>query len=267
MTTSEELNQRADEFRLVVDRHLPPLNRPSFIKTISMEFFVVGNEVMWGGVWRQPGLSDRLRAVATITAQCVNGRDFGLQHQIRAGLNLGLTPQKIKAMFAELEFYLGVPDSVYGIRMAQEVINEREEWMDADQRLEAEWLPTVEEKLDRGRELRRAAWGSRADEELANSLTHRYVEGSAQIVDGYLYGELWARSPLEDEERMVMILAALACRHHLRQLRAHVGYALDAGLDKQQICQVLAQAAWYRGWPFVEDALYEADAVFQERGL
>ena len=100
-----------------------------------------------------PDLDVKLRSIATITAQCVNGMDFGLQHQIRVGLTLGLAPQKLKAMFVELKFYAGVPASVFALLRCQEVINEREEWKALDKPLDEAWLSSLEEKMKRGREL------------------------------------------------------------------------------------------------------------------
>lgn len=264
MKTAEQLAQQAKEFRDVIDQHPP---KPSPMIRISPDHTLIGHEVMWGGIWRQPGLDLKLRSIATITAQCVNGKDFGLHHQVRVGLTLGLTPQKIKAMFVELEFYAGVPASVFALARCQEVINEREEWKALDKPLDDAWLSSLDGKMKRGRELRRKVWGEKADKELASSITHEMVPESALIVDSYLYGEIWARSPLDAKERMVMVLSVLMCQSHMRQLRRHIGYALDAGLDKREICEVFAQAGWYRGWPHVEDALVEAKEVFAERGI
>ena len=53
----------------------------------------------------------------------------------------------------------------------------------------------------------------------------------------------------------------------MKQLKQHIGYALNMGLVKREICEVFSQAAWYRGWPVVEEALEQAKAVFDERGL
>ena len=39
------------------------------------------------------------------------------------------------------------------------------------------------------------------------------------------------------------------------------------GMSQREICEVFSQAGWYRGWPYVEEALEQADAVFQERGI
>ena len=168
-------------------------------------------------------------------------------------------------MFVELKFYAGVPASVFALLQAQKVINERAEWKARDLPLDEPWLATLEEKMQRGRELRRKHCGEQADRELAGSITHEMVPESARFVDSYLYGEIWARSPLDAKERMVLVLSALACRQHLRQLKHHIGYALDAGLNQREICEVFAQAGWYRGWPHVEDALIVAKEVFAER--
>jgi 4-carboxymuconolactone decarboxylase len=125
----------------------------------------------------------------------------------------------------------------------------------------------VEEKAKRGRDLIRKDWGEKAEQEMSNTLTHKYVPGAAAIVDGYHYGEVWQRSPLTAKERMVSILAALMGRNHMKQLRRQIGYALNVGLSKREICETFAQSGWYRGWPYVEEALEEAEKVFVERGV
>lgn len=264
MKTATQLAQQGETFRAVIDAHLP---QPSPMIRISPDHTLIGHEVMWGGIWREPGLDTKLRSVATITAQCVNGHDFGLMHQIRVGLTLGISVQKIKAMFVELKFYAGVPASVFALLMTDKVVNERAEWKAQDKPVEAPWLDSLDEKMKRGRALRKKTWGETADRELAASLTHEMVPGAAEIVDSYLYGEIWERSPLDAKERMVMILAVLMCRQHVRQLKHHIGYALDAGLNKTEICETFAQCGWYRGWPHVEDALEIAKEVFAARNI
>ena len=119
--------------------------------------------------------------------------------------------------------------------------------------------------MRRGRELRSKHWGARADDDLVEQLTHEMVPGAAEIVDSYLYGEIWHRSPLTPKERMVMILSVLMCRQHFKQLKRQIGYALDAGLTQHEICEAFAQCGWYRGWPHVEDALEVAKEVFSAR--
>ena len=262
MTTVKELQEKSAKLRQFFDQHLP-YARPT---PVLADFVRVQHELMWGGVWLADGLDLKLRSFATITAQCVNGYDFGVEHQVRTGLTVGITAQQIKGIFIELMFYAGVPATVFGLRIAQEVINEREEWQASDVPLDAAWLDSIDEMLAQGKTLRVQNWGERADAAIENSLARQFVPESAELVDAYHFGEVWRRADLSIQERMVCILAALMCRGHLKQLKRHVGYALDAGLTPRQICEVFAQAGWYRGWPCVEDALEQAKDVFEARG-
>jgi 4-carboxymuconolactone decarboxylase len=153
------------------------------------------------------------------------------------------------------------------MRQAQKVINQKEEWKAKDVQIEADWLDTIEKMHERGREIRLRVWGEKANREIEGSLARQMVPEASDLVDGFNFGEVWARTDLSTKERMVCILAALMCRGHMKQLRRHIGYALDAGLNKREICEVFSQAGWYRGWPYVEDALGEAKEAFSERGI
>jgi 4-carboxymuconolactone decarboxylase len=261
MTTTAELNKRMQDF----SRFLP---HQSPVPSISADFFRLQQPMMWGGIWQVPGLDVRLRSFATMTAQCVNGYDFGLQHQLTVGLTTGITPRQIKGMIIQLLDYIGVPATVFAMRQAQKVIDGNPDWKAEDVPLDdVDWLESVEEMHERGREIRLRNWGEKANREIEGSLARQMVPEASNLVDGFNFGEVWARSDLSAKERMVCILAALMCRGHMKQLKQHIGYALDTGLNKKEICEVFSQAGWYRGWPCVEDALEEAQAVFAERGV
>ena len=178
-----------------------------------------------------------------------------------------MSPQKIKGIFLQLLFYAGIPATVFALTQAQKVINEQTMWQEEDREpLKAEWLASVEEKLERGRQLRRNSWGQQADADLESTLSQELVPETADLVDAYNYGEAWARGDLTPKERTVCILVALMCRGHMRQLKEHIGYALNLGISQREICEVFSQAGWYRGWPYVEEALEQAKAVFEEEG-
>ena len=259
MTTPDELSQRAHDLEPYL-----PIN--SDVPDISPDYWRIQEPLMWGGIWPAPGLDLKLRSFATISAQCVNGWDFGLQRQIRVGLTMGMTPRQIKGIFIQLLFYAGIPATVHGLLQAQRVINERDEWKAADVPLEADWLDTLEAKLARGSEIRRELWGEEANREVEQSLAQRLTPEASDIVDGYNYGEVWARDDLDPKERMVCVLAALMARGHWKHLKRYIRYALNMGFGQREICEVFAQAGWYRGWPHVEDALEQAQEVFAEAG-
>jgi len=267
MTTAEDLARKAANLHAFIDQYVPQGRLTGALPDISKDYVKLQEEVMWGGVWQVPGLDITLRSLATISAQCVNGWDFGLQHQIRVGLSLGMSPQKIKGIFLQLLFYAGIPATVFALTQAQKVINEQKMWQEEDREpLKAEWLASVEEKLERGRQLRRNSWGQQADLDLESTLSQELTPETADLVDAYNYGEAWARGDLTPKERTVCILVALMCRGHMRQLKRHIGYALNMGISQREICEVFSQAGWYRGWPYVEEALEQAKSVFEEKG-
>jgi 4-carboxymuconolactone decarboxylase len=258
MTSVDELEGRVEALR-------PYLPEGSRAPEICPDYARIQVPLTWGGIWQSPGLDLKLRCLAAISAQCVNRWDYGIQQQVRAGLVMGMSPQKIKGIFIQLLFYVGIPATVFGLLQAQRVINQRPQWKSADVPAPENWLPTLEEKLAQGSALRRRLWGEEADREVQNSAAQRLVPEASDIVDGYNFGEVWRRSDLEPKERMVCVLAALVARGHWGHLRQYVGYALDMGFDRQEVCQVIAQAGWHRGWPHVEDGLEQAQAVFQQR--
>ena len=266
MPSARELNQASNNLRAFIDRYVPDERLTGALPGISLDYVKLQDEVMWGGIWQVPGLDITLRSIATIAAQCCNGWDFGLQHQIRVGLSLGMSPQKIKGIFLQLIFYAGIPATVFALTQAQRVINEQQMWQAEDEMpLKADWLASVEEKLERGRRIRRNSWGQQADADLENSLAQELTAEAADIVDAYNYGEVWDRADLTPKERTVCILVALQCRSHMTQLKRHIGYALELGMTRREICEVFSQAGWYRGWPCVEEALEQAKAAFQEQ--
>ena len=139
--------------------------------------------------------------MATIAAQCCNGWGFGLQHQIRVGLSLECRRKRLKAFSCSLSFTPAFPATVFALTQAQRVINEQQIWQDEDREpLQADWLASVEEKLERGRRLRGGNWGLDADAALENSLARQLAPETAALVDAYNYGEAWARGDLTPKE-------------------------------------------------------------------
>ena len=74
---------------------------------------------------------------------------------------------------------------------AKKVINEQKRWeqrmwQEEDREpLKAEWLDSVEEKLERGRQLWRNSWGQQADLELEKTHAPRLFPETPDLVDAY----------------------------------------------------------------------------------
>jgi len=265
MVLSKDLLEASDQLKTFIDRFVPKTRLTGSLPDISTDYVKLQDEVMWGGVWQVPGLDITLRSIATISAQCCNGWGFGLQHQIRVGLSLGISPQKIKGIFLQLMFYAGIPATVFALTQAQKVINEQAIWVSEDLvPLDAKWLSAVEDKMFRGAKVVEQAWGPTAQALLSDTLARELIPEIEELVCSYNYGEVWDRCDLSGKERTVCILVALMCRGHFRQLKQHIEYALYNFLTQREICEVFSQAGWYRGWPYVEEALQQVKMVFAQ---
>ena len=121
--------------------------------------------------------------------------------------------------------------------------------------MDVQWLDSVEAMLQQGKAVQIANWGEQAGLEFENSLARQMVPEAAELVDGYHFGQVWARADLNPRERMVLRPRRPDVPGPLEAAKASRRLRLGHRFGPQGICEVFAQAGWYRGWPCVEDAL------------
>jgi 4-carboxymuconolactone decarboxylase len=59
-------------------------------------------------------------------------------------------------------------------------------------------------------------------------------------------------------------VAALIARNRLDQLRFHLNRALENGLTKEELIEVITHLAFYSGWPNAMSAIMIAKEVFSK---
>ena len=87
----------------------------------------------------------------------------------------------------------------------------------------------------------------------------------AEITEDVLFGDIWERPELSKRDRSLIIVATLTALYRTDQLRGHIGRALDNGVTKEEIGEVIAHIAFYAGWPTAANAVRVAKEVFDER--
>ena len=91
-------------------------------------------------------------------------------------------------------------------------------------------------------------------------VTNRVAEVApdfARMTIEFPFGDLYARGTLDLRSREVAALAALAALGRMPQLRVHVAAALNLGLSRAEVVEVLMQTAIYAGFPPALNALAE----------
>lgn len=84
------------------------------------------------------------------------------------------------------------------------------------------------------------------------------------LTDDVLYGDVWERPQLSKRDRSLATVAALIAMNRPDQLRFHLAFALQNGVTKEELIEVITHLAFYSGWPNAVSAVLIAKEVFNK---
>ena len=85
-----------------------------------------------------------------------------------------------------------------------------------------------------------------------------------EYVTQYCWGDLWNRPGMSRQERSLINLAMITALNRPHEFKAHVRGALNNGVSRDKIKEVLMQAAFYCGGPAALDSFRLAAEVFAQ---
>src|SRR5262249_60357595 len=101
-------------------------------------------------------------------------------------------------------------------------------------------------RYEQGMKTRRAVLGdAHVDASLKNR--NEFNEAFQDLITRYAWGEIWTRPGLPKETRSMLTLAMTVALNREEALRMHVREALNVGVTREQIREVLLQTAIYCG--------------------
>ena len=86
----------------------------------------------------------------------------------------------------------------------------------------------------------------------------------ADLTDRVLFGEVWERAALSRRDRSLATVAALIAMNRPDQLRFHLNYAVQNGMKKEELIEVITHLAFYAGWPSAMSAILIAKELFEK---
>lgn len=95
----------------------------------------------------------------------------------------------------------------------------------------------------------RAPWG-----DIAPRLT--------EISDTVLFGDVWRRPGLSPRDRSLITVATLIALYRSNELKFHLGKALENGVTRDEIIEMITHLAFYSGWPTASTAIGIAREAF-----
>ncbi len=84
------------------------------------------------------------------------------------------------------------------------------------------------------------------------------------LTEKVVYGDVWERPGLSKRDRSLITCAALVAMNRTEQLRGHVARAIDNGVTKDEIVEVITHMAFYSGWPTAMSAASVAKDVLEK---
>jgi 4-carboxymuconolactone decarboxylase len=116
-------------------------------------------------------------------------------------------------------------------------------------------------RYDEGMKTRRSVLGdAHVDRALKNRT--KFNEPFQDLITRYAWGEIWNRPGLPKKTRSLLTLSMLVALNRGEEFRMHVKAALSIGVSRDEIQELLLQAAVYCGVPAANAAFHLAEEVF-----
>lgn len=215
----------------------------------------LADEVVFGRVWARPGLALEERVLAALCALTTKQYLPQLADMVRAALHIGLEARLIQEVMLHCAMYSGIPTALNSLEVVRSVLAEK-----GLPRPEADLTEADLDGLEAmGRETmnalhaERAAGGYAAPDSADSGLY-------ATAID-YLYGEIWNRPGITRRQRMICSVAAFTAAQMAAQQRKFFKSALNVGLTRTEILEIIVQTGPYSGFPPALNALTIAEEV------
>jgi len=87
-----------------------------------------------------------------------------------------------------------------------------------------------------------------------------------ELITRYAWGEIWSRPGLDRKTRSCMVLATTIALGRWDEFRIHLRGAVNNGLGREEIKEVILQSMIYAGVPAANTAMQHASEILTEIG-
>ena len=104
------------------------------------------------------------------------------------------------------------------------------------------------------------------DDKQLSTTRERIGDVAPKLVDlteKVLFGDIWERPGLSKRDRSVITVTALITMNRTEQLSFHLRRALENGVTKDELVELITHLAFYSGWPTAMSAIRLAKEAFQ----
>ncbi|WP_221033077.1 carboxymuconolactone decarboxylase family protein [Actomonas aquatica] len=203
-------------------------------------------------LWQRPELSPRDRSIVTVSILVARGQTSALKTYVNLALDNGVKPGEISELITHLAFYSGWANATGAIEVVADIFAERGIGEDQLPAVAPELLP-----LDKEAEAKRAS--------TVDAMVGPTSPGLVMFTADPLFLDLWLRPGLAPRDRSLVTVSSLIANGQAGQITFHLNKAMDNGLTQTEAGEVIAQAAFYAGWPNAFSAVSVFKRVFETR--
>ena len=120
-------------------------------------------------------------------------------------------------------------------------------------------MASEDELFEKGREVTRQLWGERAGG--GGLPAQKLAPDFFRMVTEFCFGGFWSRPQLDVRSRSLCTVAQLAALGKTSELKGHLMGALNLGITREELIEVLMQTSQYAGIPTAVAALNAAADV------
>ena len=114
---------------------------------------------------------------------------------------------------------------------------------------------------EQGMKMRRTVLGD-THVDHATATQNEFTAEFQDLITRYAWGEIWTRPGLDKKTRSLLTIAMMVALNRSEELKLHLRAALNNGVTRTEIKEVLLHAAIYCGVPAANGAFHLAEQVF-----
>src|SRR5215203_5654847 len=89
-----------------------------------------------------------------------------------------------------------------------------------------------------------------ADSSAARDALRAFTPKLVDLTDNVLFGDVWERPGLSKRDRSLITCAALVALNRTEQQTGHFQRAINNGVKKEELLELITHLAFYGGWPW-----------------
>jgi 4-carboxymuconolactone decarboxylase len=216
-----------------------------------------------GNLWSRAPLSRRDRSLIVVAFLAAQGATEELKSHVRGALNHGVERTELEEVVLQVAGYAGFPMAMQASRLVTEAFNAEDKVPQQPDRSEAQRKDDPQRRAD-AVDVMGTLFAGRAarDPEVARADIVDALGGVGELVFDWAFGELWSRDQLSRRDRSMITVAILAILARPEELAVHIPGALNHGVTREEVEEVMTQLSVYGGFPRAVAGMRAARAAF-----